>query len=80
VVKRRATPLRQGMQDVDCVIHVQSLAEPTGTRRPRSEPKALRGVTSTESPGGITGHRGRHWHLRQRVAIGPPELWMGVVG
>jgi hypothetical protein len=52
----------------------QALPEPARARRPCSEAKALRGVTSTESSDGITGHRGRHWHLRQRVAIRPPEL------
>ena len=34
----------------------------------------MRCVTSPESTGGITRHRGRHRHIRQRVAIGPPEL------
>jgi hypothetical protein len=66
------------MQDVDCVTHVQALAEPTGARCPRSDPKALRVVTSPERVDRITGHRVRRRHLRQRVAIWPPEPELAV--
>ena len=62
------------MQDVDCVPNVQAFPEPTGVRCARSETKALRVVTRPERLDGITGHRGRCRHLRQRVTVRLPEL------
>jgi hypothetical protein len=73
VVKQRWS-LGQGMQDVDCVPHVQAFPEPVRRRRPRSETKALRVVTRSERLDGVTGHRNGCRHLRQRAAVGPPEL------
>ena len=61
------------MQDVDGPNQIQPLPEPAGARCPRADAKALRVVTSAESLDGITGHRGRRWHLRQRAPVRPPE-------
>jgi hypothetical protein len=33
----------------------------------------VRVVTRAERRDGISGHRGRHWHIRQRAAVRPPE-------
>jgi hypothetical protein len=68
--------LRQRVQHVDRVTHVQAFSEPTGARCPRVDPKALRVVTRPERLDRITRHRGGRRHLRQRVAIRPlePEL------
>ena len=75
MVKRRGS-LCQRVQHIDRPTHIQAFPEPAGARRPRSETKALRVVTRAERCDGITGHRGRCRHLRQRVAIRPlePEL------
>ena len=72
MVKRRCS-LRQRMQDVDCVPHVQAFPEPAGAPRPRSETKALRIVTCPERRDGITRHRGRWRHFREGATVRPPE-------
>jgi hypothetical protein len=61
------------MQDVDRPSQIQPFPEPAGARRPRIEAKAVRVVTCTESLDGITRHRGRRRHHRQRAAIRSPE-------
>ena len=61
------------MQDVDRPRHIQSLPEPTGARCARVDAKALRVVTSTESLDGITEHRDRRRHHRQRATVRPSE-------
>src|SRR6266487_3731303 len=72
-VKRRGS-LRQRVQDVDRVTHVEAFPEPGGARRPRVNPKTLLVVTLSDRSDWITGHRSRCRHLWQRVAIRPPEL------
>jgi len=61
------------MQHIDGPPKIQSLPEPAGACRARVEAKAVRVVTSAESLDGITDHSGSRRHLRQRVAVRPPE-------
>src|SRR5713101_5712423 len=62
------------MQDVDRPSHIQALPEPAGARRARVDANALRVMTRAESLDGITEHRSRQLHLRERAAVRPSEL------
>jgi hypothetical protein len=61
------------MQDVDRPNHIQALPEPARARRPSVETKALRFMSYPESLDGFFWHCGRRRHLRQGLAIRPPE-------
>ena len=73
MVKQRWS-LRQGVQDVDCVTHAQAFPKPAGARRPRMDAKALRVVSLSDRSEWIADYGSRRRHLRQQVAIRPPEL------
>ena len=72
VVKRRWS-LGQRVQDVDRPPHIQPFPEPAGARRPRVEVQAVRVVRGAERRDGISGHRPRRRHLRQRAAVRSEE-------
>ena len=61
------------MQDVDRPDHIETLPQPTRTRRPRVEAEPRRVVPRPEDPNGIGGQRRRRRHLGQGPAVRPPE-------
>ena len=66
------------MQDVDGVGHVQALAQPTRTRRPRVYLQALRLVLRSECLHGIVRDWGRDRNLGQILVVGTVEAKLPV--
>ncbi len=64
---------RQGVHDVDRPAHVQALAQPARSRRPRVEAEPLRLVPRPEGLDGIGGDCSGRRHLGQESPVRAPE-------
>ena len=62
------------MQHVDRPAQIQAFAEPVGVGRARADAKAVGVVTRPEDRDGISGACSGGRHLRERAAVGSPEL------
>ena len=61
------------MHDVDRPAHVQALAQPPRSRRPRADAEPLRLVPRPERLDGIVGYRSERRHLGQESPVRAPE-------
>ena len=57
------------MQDIDGVAHIEALAQPVRSRRPRVHPESLRLVLPSERVHRMGGDGNRGRHLGQEPAV-----------
>ena len=66
------------MHDVDCIAHIQGLAQPTGHPRPCLNSQALRLVPRSEDADGIASHVGGGRNFRQELSVRTAEAELAV--